>query len=856
MSLLNKIRAMQILGVANPDLTPQIGRPSLSRLVRDLAIVGVVSSTPSFADGSLVMNGVTYSSARALPATFTDWECKIRTAKANEARFNGLRRVANIVTYSQQITNAGGQGWALGGGTGSPATSVPVCTLNAGVAPDGTNTATRIQFALNGNVSGGTSYVRKNGSAGRYVCSWYLKTNDGSTKQIALYDADNVSTVVSVTPTWQRFARPVSSANGFIFNAVGLIGGSTSDSADILAWGFQTEEVTGQSNQNPGEYVSTNVLSSPFQGAGVDGVKYFSTQNANTVSGSVVTSASGRALVAGNALALATDGGSTSFVKTPHNANQYPANGLTLVACFSTASLATNQAIVSANNNTGSGFSWGLIQNSSGKLYFQVSQTGGTTVGYNCPTFLPAVNVDLWVRVDHVLATSSATFYYSTDYGATWVQQGATQTGAALTSYFTTNGGVVVAQTYSNGTGPGLNGTVKVVRMYGGTGGPTGTPVFNYDATRFVSGSSSAVMSTGETWTLQGAASILFEPLTGLLIEGNPCTNSLLYSQDFSNAAWTATNVTQSIAGNLAPDGSNTMQLLTTTGTSASIEQTITIASGQTRVVSFYFRKAATTDFYFALQVSDGAGNGVNFWWTTNGGVVGGTSIGTGWSQSIAPVTENLGGGFYRMSFSVSTTGTNFVTKLFPAVSSAIALTGTSGQANQFWGMQNEAANTTQQNGPSSYLPTTSAAVTRPADQISYSTSGVTAAASGSILLDLTPTMSGGAGSRIWYGNLNAEWYWPNVAAVSATDGTNSASGPGGIATPYTRYKWAWAWASSQQAVARNGTAGSAGTFNNNLSIGATAYLLYRSGQPGWNAIVHNIKHNSTNVANLATATA
>ena len=37
------------------------------------------------------------------------------------------------------------------------------------------------------------------------------------------------------------------------------------------------EDVTGQSIQTAGEYVSTNVLSFPFHGACVDGVKYFDT---------------------------------------------------------------------------------------------------------------------------------------------------------------------------------------------------------------------------------------------------------------------------------------------------------------------------------------------------------------------------------------------------------------------------------------------------------------------------------------------------------------------------------------------------------------------------------------------------
>ena len=46
---------------------------------------------------------------------------------------------------------------------------------------------------------------------------------------------------------------------------------------------IQFENVTGASNQNPSEYVSVGVLSAPYHGAGADGIKYFATENGNTV---------------------------------------------------------------------------------------------------------------------------------------------------------------------------------------------------------------------------------------------------------------------------------------------------------------------------------------------------------------------------------------------------------------------------------------------------------------------------------------------------------------------------------------------------------------------------------------------
>ena len=51
---------------------------------------------------------------------------------------------------------------------------------------------------------------------------------------------------------------------------------------ELTEW--QLEEVTAQTIQAPSEYVSTGVLSAPFHGANIDGLKYFNTLNGNTVS--------------------------------------------------------------------------------------------------------------------------------------------------------------------------------------------------------------------------------------------------------------------------------------------------------------------------------------------------------------------------------------------------------------------------------------------------------------------------------------------------------------------------------------------------------------------------------------------
>ena len=60
---------------------------------------------------------------------------------------------------------------------------------------------------------------------------------------------------------------------------------------------LQVEDVTSRALKVPSEYVSVGVLSAPYHGAGVDGVKYFDYANGNTVDANgVVTEAQGAAI--------------------------------------------------------------------------------------------------------------------------------------------------------------------------------------------------------------------------------------------------------------------------------------------------------------------------------------------------------------------------------------------------------------------------------------------------------------------------------------------------------------------------------------------------------------------------------
>jgi hypothetical protein len=151
----------------------------------------------------------------------------------------------NLIRYSEQFDNAA---WALTNVNGTGLS--PIVTANAGTAPDGTNTADRIVFDLDGGTT--TSDISRKRqlvsfpSAGEGTLSFYVKSFDGvSSYVIALEDSNGMSGSITVTGAWTRITRtastyPVSN----IGIGLGLKGGQVipnSDVADLLVWGAQLE---------------------------------------------------------------------------------------------------------------------------------------------------------------------------------------------------------------------------------------------------------------------------------------------------------------------------------------------------------------------------------------------------------------------------------------------------------------------------------------------------------------------------------------------------------------------------------------------------------------------------------------
>ena len=231
----------------------RIDTPESSAVAGDSVVVSCAQLEAGAFPTSYIPTPATFT-GRASTATYLDANGVVQTAASGVARSNAydydsdgvLRPIGllleasatNQLLYSEQFDNAA-WGKALGG-----VASAPVVTSNYAVAPDGTNTADRIQFALNAgttiNDKSELFQLQTTVVGTIYTQSVWLKTADGSTKIVRLSVNGNSPLLVTVTGVWQRFGNTVTStvtSSSFRLDLRGTTG--TSDSADLLVWGAQ-----------------------------------------------------------------------------------------------------------------------------------------------------------------------------------------------------------------------------------------------------------------------------------------------------------------------------------------------------------------------------------------------------------------------------------------------------------------------------------------------------------------------------------------------------------------------------------------------------------------------------------------
>jgi len=291
----------------------------------------------------------------------------------------------------------------------------------------------------------------------------------------------------------------------------------------------------------------------------------------------------------------------------------------------------------------------------------------------------------------------------------------------------------------------------------------------------------------------------------GLLVEESR-TNLFQYSEEFDNAYWSKANLQGTLTANqaVAPDGATTADLYQedTATTGRYLARSISFTSGTTYSFSCWAKQAPGATRYLGLILPSSAfGTNTAASFTLSG--AGSFTISISGTNTSAQI-QAFPNGWYRctlISQATATTSTSVQIRLSSsATSAANSWTGDNTSGLYLWGAQLEAAAF-----PTSYIPTTTATVTRSADVASitganfsswyrqdegtlYTAYSSQATNATRFAASLTETLSASSSNRIQF-SLNTSNV-PSYALVAAgtTQGTLL---PGGTAPNYvTAYSY------------------------------------------------------------------
>ncbi|MFH6575342.1 hypothetical protein ACHMWS_10015 [Aeromonas caviae] len=198
--------------------------------------------------------------SRNSTATYIGKDGQLKTAAANEPRFEkeGLLiegQSTNLVIRSADMTQLPWSGANAGTGV------LPIVTGNYAVAPDGSQSATRLILNKGAGTTGADESTMRcslNTTVGStYTLSVWLKSTDGvSQPKVSLsFNGGEGSATITVTGEWRRYQiTTLSAIDANRTPRLQLRGGfGTSDTADILVWGWQQEALPFASS-----YIPTN----------------------------------------------------------------------------------------------------------------------------------------------------------------------------------------------------------------------------------------------------------------------------------------------------------------------------------------------------------------------------------------------------------------------------------------------------------------------------------------------------------------------------------------------------------------------------------------------------------------------
>lgn len=197
-------------------------------------------------------------------------------------------------------------------------------------------------------------------------------------------------------------------------------------------------------------------------------------------------------------------------------------------------------------------------------------------------------------------------------------------------------------------------------------------------------------------YTGGGCGKLLLEPQR---------TNSITFSEQLDNAAWTKYESTITANATISPDGTLNAELIldNSANDAHSVFQILSVIPAT--YTWSVFAKAQNLNF---LVISAFTGSHNRTWFNLANG-----TIGTNAAGNTATIT-NYGNGWYRCTVSRAYTIGAFAHEISPAATNGVFSYAGSGNGIFIWGAQLEAGSY-----PTSYIPTLGASVTRSADAAS-----------------------------------------------------------------------------------------------------------------------------------------
>lgn len=650
--------------------------------------------------------GAALNVSRPSTAKVRDYLNVLKTVKANEPRFTGARRVENLCRDSETLSGATWNDINVTTTPNAIANPLDAAVTAELVTLDSTSSVKFFQnttFSFAAGIQTTASIYLKAGTQNfiairRYkdVNKYFLQVFDlsdgtlGEAKAGSTSGTQTGAGIESLGGGWYRCwvsgnmpesayrmtVMPVPAKTGNTFDVAGQVSW-TSAAQTLYAYGAQVEDITGQDDPAPSEYIPTTTA---------EIAKWYNTARRTNFCLRSQTFNFGDppwqkvriALTANDAVAPDGTTTATRFDETGDTGAHYLNQVQTPVVrgrtytCSVYAKAEENASVQLMPGATG--FADDVFAN------FDLSDgTVGTSNGVD----------------DYGIEPASAT-YPSAPAGwyRCWMTITADATSAATNPLL-----IVLTESDADARFASYAGTV-------------GDGIFIWGAQIERGAEATAYIVTTSTRASSGFDTEITP--TGLLIE-EARTNLIQQSEAFEVSPWSlAADTTITANAAVAPDGLTTADKLGGDGTGAAIstaQAKVKAASAITYSYSIYAKKENLE--WLQIALFDGASTGTRAWFDLNTGVVGSLSdIGAGFTLESS-VIENAGDGWYRCTLiCTSNTATNLVAYVYPVAADLASATDTT-DGIYIWGAQLEAGAF-----PTSYIPTTTATVSRSRDSI------------------------------------------------------------------------------------------------------------------------------------------